>query len=153
MATELECSQFWDNKLKQEGIFNTKNDVQNAKLEYQKKCGMYDKDVLDCIKLETTMQSQISTYANQSTMYYLNAPQEAPTMIANTKKQFADKGCVQKLEKLRQSELGKVIDEFSSLDKARIQSESINERNQRIFFGGLVLIVGIALITMFSKSK
>ena len=71
----------------------------------------------------------------------------------NSKKKFADKGCLQKIEKYRQAELGKVAEKFSSLDKSRIQAESIYERNQRIFFGGLVLIGGIVILTMFSKNK
>jgi hypothetical protein len=155
MATELECSRFWFDRALPEVTLNPSNPKwQEAKLEYQQKCGMYDKEILDCIAIDNTLQSQIKNYASQSTMYYEDLQdRNLPTLIANTKKKFADKGCIQKLEKYRQAELGKVIDKFSVLDKDRIKSESIYERNQRLFFGGLVLLGGIVIITMFSKKK
>lgn len=165
MATELECANFWFEKSKDgiypigfkfsNGIAPTPTEKTNqAELEYQQKCGMYDKEVLECIVIDNTLQNQISKYANQSIMYFENnLDKNLPSYIANTQKKFADKGCVQKIEKYRQSQLGKVVDKFSILDKERIQSESIYERNQRIFFGGLVLIGGIVILTMFSKNK
>lgn len=155
MATELECSRFWFDKGLPEVTKNTSNPKwQEAKLEYQQKCGMYDRELLDCIAIDNALQGQISKYANQSSMYYESDKDiNLPTAIANSKKKFADKGCLQKIEKYRQAELGKVADKFSSLDKSRIQAESIYERNQRIFFGGLVLIGGIVILTMFSKNK
>ena len=68
-------------------------------------------------------------------------------------KEFNDNNCTQLIEKYRQSELGHVVGKFSTLDKARIEAESIHERNQRIFFGALVLLGGVVIITMFSKKK
>lgn len=155
MATELECANFWFEKSLQ-GIFENSNDAKSkqAKLEYQQKCGMYDKELLECIVIDNTLQGQITKYANQSSMYYEDIKDiNLPTAIANSKKKFAEKGCVKKLEKYRQAELGKVAEKFTSLDKARIEAESIYERNKRIFFGGLVLIGGIVILTMFSKNK
>jgi hypothetical protein len=43
------------------------------------------------------------------------------------------------------------INVFNTLDKKRIESDSIYERNKRIFFGGIVLILGIFLIMDFKK--
>lgn len=155
MATELECANFWFKKLLQ-GISQNSTSVNSkqAQLEYEQKCSMYDKELLDCIAIDNTLQTQIKNYARQSSMYYEDLKDKnLPTAIENSKKKFADKGCLQKIEKYRQAELGKVIDKFSGLDKTRIQAESIYERNQRIFFGGLVLIGGIVILTMFSKKK
>ena len=165
MATEQECSQFWFEKFKlgiypidfkfNNGIAPTPTVKSNeAELEYKQKCGMYDKELLECIVIDDSLQSLITKYANQSSMYYEDLKDKnLPTYIENTKKKFADKGCLQKIEKYRQSELGKVNNKFSSLDTARIQAESIYERNQRVFFGALVLLGGIVIITMFSKNK
>jgi hypothetical protein len=165
MATELECAYFWFEKSKDNiypigfkfsnGFAPKPTEKSNqANLEYKQKCGMYDKELLECIVIDSTLQNQITKYANQSSMYYeSDKDKNLPNDIANTKKKFADKGCLQKIEKYRQAELGKVANKFSSLDKERIEAESIYERNQRIFFGGLVLIGGIVIITMFSKKK
>ena len=73
--------------------------------------------------------------------------------LDKARKLYEDKGCVKIIEQYRQAELGKVVEQFSGLDKSRIEAESIYERNQRIFFGALVLIGGIVVITMFSKKK
>jgi hypothetical protein len=155
MATELECSRFWFDKNLPEVTLNPLNPKwKEAQLEFQQKCGMYDNDLLKCIQIDNQLQSQIKNSASQSSMYFEDLKDKnLPILIAKSKKDFADKGCVQKLEKYRQAELGKVIDKFSSLDTSRIQAESIYERNQRIFFGGLVLLGGIVIITMFSKNK
>jgi len=163
MATELECAYFWFEKSK-DGIYPIGFKFSNgfapkpteksnqANLEYKQKCGMYDKELLECIVIDSTLKGQIYKSASDSLMYYESTKDKnLPIEIANTKKKFADKGCLQKIEKYRQSELGKVVDKYSNLDKERIQAESIYERNQRIFFGGLVLIGGIVIITMFSK--
>ena len=165
MATELECANFWFQKsmlgiypigFKFSNGFSPKPTEKSneAQLEYQQKCGMYDKELLECIVIDNALQGQITKYANQSSMYFeSDKDKNLPNDIANSKKKFADKGCLQKIEKYRQAELGKVAEKFSSLDKSRIQAESIYERNQRIFFGGLVLIGGIVILTMFSKNK
>lgn len=152
---EQECSVFWDNKVK-EGVFQVIPDAKSkqAQLQYDQECGKYDKDLLYCIRANATIQGNISKLANQSLMYFNNEKDSGlSSVIANQKKIFADKGCVQILEKYRQAELGKTIGKFSSLDKARIEAGSVYERNQRIFFGALVLLGGVVIITLFSKKK
>ena len=165
MATELECAYFWIQKSNY-GIYpigfkfsngnapKTHPKTNEAELEYKQKCGMYDKELLECIVIDSTLKGYLSKSTNDSLRYYEDHIDTIlPTNIADSKKKFADKGCLQKIEKYRQSQLGKVVDKFSILDKERIQAESIYERNQRIFFGGLVLIGGIVILTMFSKNK
>ena len=157
MATEQQCANFWINKLS-EGVSPTSTDAKSkeAQSEYQQKCGLYDKDLIECIRLDNQMQGQISSYANQSVL--ISESSSAlnvflPSGIATTQKKFAQLGCIQKLEKYRQAELGKVAEKFTGLDKARIEAQSIYERNQRVFFGALILLGGITLITFFGKNK
>lgn len=155
MATEQECSIFWDNKVK-ENIFKGFPDEKSrqAELEYNQKCGMYDPKVIDCIRLNSNIEFLNSRIKNQELMYFENEKYVITKEgLDKQKKSFADKGCLKVIEQYRQAELGKTISKFSGLDKARIESESIYERNQRIFFGGLVLLGGIVIITMFSKKQ
>jgi hypothetical protein len=154
MATEQECSIFWLNKSK-ENIFKGFPDAKTkqAELEYNQQCGMYDTKVLDCIRINADIQNSTSILGNQALMYFDSEKTFSKEVLDKEKKLFADKGCAKIIEQYRQAELGKVIDKFSGLDKARIEAESIYERNQRIFFGGLVLIGGIIIITMFGKKK
>ena len=109
--------------------------------------------VQECIDLKKDVDVKTSLYGNQSLMYFDSDKTFKKESLDKAKKLFADKGCLQVIEAYRQSELGKVAEKFSDLDKSRIESESIYERNKRVFFGGLVLIGGIVIITMFSKKK
>ena len=108
---EQECSVFWDNKVR-ENVFQAIPDAKSkqAQLQYDQECGKYDKDLLYCIRANATIQGNISKLANQSLMYFNNEKDSGlSSVIANQKKIFADKGCVQILEKYRQAELGKTI--------------------------------------------
>jgi hypothetical protein len=154
MATEQECSLFWEKKFLS-GAVKGLNDEKSkqAELEYKEKCGSYDPKILECISLNSEMQSKISLFANQSLLSSDKDKTIAKQNIENVKKAFNHKGCIKLIEQYRQAELGKVVSKFSDLDKSRISAESIYERNQRIFYGALILLGGIVIITMFSKKK
>lgn len=154
MATEQECSTFWIDRLSQNIIKGFPDDKsKQAEIEYNQKCGMYDPKVLECIQLNADVQAKTSLLSNQSLMYFESEKTFNKESLDKAKKTFADKGCLKIIEQYRQSELGKVAGKFSALDKARIEEESKYQMKQRIFFGGLVLIAGIVVITMFGKKK
>jgi predicted Zn-dependent protease len=154
MKTEQECSRFWEMKFLS-GAIKGLNDEKSkqAELEYKEKCGSYDPKILECISLNSEMQSKIINFSNESLLSSDKYKTTTKQQVEDIKKAFNDKGCIKIIEQYRQAELGKVVSKFSDLDKARITAESIYERNQRIFFGALVLIGGVVIITMFSKKK
>jgi len=154
MATEKECSVFWLNKFSQ-GILKGLPDEKSkqAELEYNKLCGMYDQKVIDCIALKSDLDVKTNMYGNQGLSYFESDKTFSKDILDKARKTYEDKGCVKIIEQYRQSELGKVAEKFSALDKARIEEESKYQAKQRIFFGGLVLIAGIVVITMFGKKK
>jgi hypothetical protein len=154
MATEKECSTFWITKFLEGGIKGS-NDIKSkqAELEFDQKCGMYDPKVLECIYLKSDVDVKTSLYGNQGLMYFESDKTFKKENLDQARKLYEDKGCVKIIEQYRQSELGKVVDKFSFLDKARIEAESKYQTKQRIFFGGLVLLTGVVVITMFSKKK
>jgi len=110
---------------------------------------------LKCIGINSALQDvnlyqegSFETYFDENGKGYLRT--EA---LAKLKKDFNDNDCIKVIEQYRQQELGDVASKFSGLDKARIEEESKYVRNQRIFFGGLVLLGGVVIITMFGKNK
>lgn len=107
----------------------------------------------ECIEIKKSLDTMTSLYGNQGLMYFDSDKTLKNESLDNIKKRFEDKGCIKIIEAYRQAELGKVIGKFSELDQTRIEAESIYERNQRVFFGGLILIAGIILITMVGKNK
>jgi len=69
------------------------------------------------------------------------------------RKDFIKYGCQAEVEASRQEVVAGIGAEYSAYDKARIQAESIYERNKRVFFGAVVLIGALALIMTFTNSK
>jgi hypothetical protein len=157
------CSKFWGNKLMYEALVRgvktndtpTQLKLAKAEAEYSQKCGMYDEKELKCININAQLQALIQLQGASALSPFESSTKQydSTNAIARYRKEFNDNNCTQIIEKYRQSELGDVVSKFSALDKARIEAESIYERNQRIFFGGLVLIGGVVIITMFSKKK
>jgi len=168
MATKDECSKFWGNKLINEGIMSIPSPYREkindpialkkmleAESEYSQKCGKYDDKQLKCITINSQLQSVIQLQGASALSYFDNKKDQydRTEAIARIRKEFNDNDCTKVIEQYRQQELGDVASKFSGLDKARIEEESKYVRNQRIFFGGLVLLSGIVIIFMFSKKK
>jgi hypothetical protein len=166
--TKKDCSTFWEKKLMNEGIISLTLEyrdkikdpialkkITDAEVEYSRECGMYDPKQLECIQINTRLESLLANQGASALSYFNNKRDLYDTggAIAETRKDFNNKNCTKLIEQYRQQELGDVASKFSALDKARIEEESKYVRNQRVFFGGLVLIGGIVIITMFSKKK
>ena len=163
MATKKECSKFWENKLLNELVVRgvatndpkTQKKLAEAEAEYSRDCGMYDPKQLECIEINTRLENLLSNQGASALSLYGDARNlyESSGAIAETRKDFNNKNCTKIIEQYRQQELGDVASKFTALDKARIEEESKYVRNQRVFFGGLILLGGVIIITMFSKKK
>lgn len=158
MATKKECADFWSNKLILDnivrGVPNQKG-LTEAEAEYSQKCGNYSENQLNCININSQLQSLIQLNGASALSSFENKSKEydRKEAIARYRKEFNDNDCTKVIEQYRQQELGDVASKFSALDKARIEQESKYVRNQRVFFGLLVLLGGFVIITMFSKKK
>jgi hypothetical protein len=168
MATKDECSKFWGNKLMNEGFISLPPELRDkikdpvvlkkmadADVEYSQKCGKYDDKQLKCISINSKLQSLIQLQGASASSYFDNKRNqyESTEAIDRTRKEFNDNDCTKVIEQYRQQELGEVANKFSGLDKARIEEESKYVRNQRVFFGALILLGGVVMITMFGKNK
>jgi hypothetical protein len=163
MATKKECSDFWGNKLMLDNIYRgvptndptTQKKLAEAETEFSQKCGKYDDKQLKCININSQLQSLIQLQGASALSSFENKSKEydRKEAIERYRKEFNDNDCTKVIEQYRQQELSDVANKFSALDKARIEQESKYVRNQRVFFGALVLLGGVVLITMFGKNK
>lgn len=150
--------------LKSQGKENTqeyldvkqKYDVQKAK--YDKLGCSVNKDNSDCIYLDSQIKFLTNLIATETKL----APYDKRKYedIERYKKQLAEhkldyetKGCLSALNKIAQAETNRTISQFTALDQARIGEESSYQTKQRIFFGGLVLVAGFIIITMFNNKN
>lgn len=146
MLTKKQCSQL--------KLLGTQfGGLAESPAEYSEKCGMYDEKELNCIRLNSRVQSLVVLNQANTLSSELKTRNAYTDILAKARKEFDDNNCTKIIEQYRQAELGTVIDKFTGIDKKRIESENIYERNQRVFFGGLILISGIAIIVMFGKNK
>jgi hypothetical protein len=113
-----------------------------------------DEKHLKCITINSDLQ-KVNLFQTDGERYWDEKGKGYNREVAlfKLKKDFNDNDCTKVIEQYRQQELSKVANKFSSLDKARIEEESKYVRNQRVFFGGLILLGGVVIITMFSKKK
>lgn len=125
-------------------------DIQKKKYESSECINSFDKN--RCLDLSRDItQLQLG-----KTNLILNNPKQAQAVqvrIDAMSLEYKNLKCDSIINTSRGEYILAVTDIFNTLDKKRIQSSSIYERNKRVFFGGVVLILGLALIIDFSKSK
>jgi hypothetical protein len=83
-----------------------------------------------------------------------NAEADATNNFLLAKKKWYDVyGCVSKLESIKMKVVGDVIENFTDIDEARIESKTSSEVKKRIIVGGSVLVLGLGMIIFLSKRK
>lgn len=80
----------------------------------------------------------------------LNVQLDSKILQDETKK-FNDLGCSAKINEQKSGALQKKIQEYSALDKERIEAESKYEARKKIFIGGSVILIGLALIVVLQS--
>jgi hypothetical protein len=71
--------------------------------------------------------------------------------VDSLNKEFEDSKCGDKVSAFRADEIDKITDAYSEMDKKRIEEESKYRAKQRIFYGALVVLGAVFIVTMFGK--
>jgi len=104
----------------------------------------------NCLTLRqyiTTLQSSnvnVNSQLPTDTLYRLREQRKNEYLKNNCDKVFSDNA----LEQVNEVSL-----KYKSIDKERIETASKKIKNQRIYFGVSILLVGLITITMFIKKK
>lgn len=127
------------------------NDYDVAKKKYDASpCGK-DPETENCIAL----QAQIVSLRSSIT-YFLNTKdfegaENLKAQLDSLNKQFDKSKCGDKVSAFRADVIDKITDAYSEMDKKRIEEESKYRAKQRIFYGGLVVLGAVLIVTMFGK--
>jgi hypothetical protein len=128
-------------------------DYENSKKKYDASpCGK-DPERDACIALQsgmTTTRASIA-YAN-ATRDYESANQRTAS-LEKSMKIFEDKKCGAKIGEFRADNIKSITDVYSGMDKQRIEEDSKYQAKQRIFFGALVVLGAVLIVTMFGKKE
>ena len=128
-------------------------EYETAKKKYDASpCGK-DPERDACIALQsgmTTTRASIA-YAN-ATRDYESANQRTAS-LEKSMKIFEDKKCGAKIGEFRADAIKSITDVYGGMDKQRIEEDSKYQAKQRIFFGALVVLGAVLIVTMFGKKE
>lgn len=140
-----------DNKVTPFKLQQLQDDYDASKKKYDESpCGK-DPETDACIAL----QAQITSM--QSTIQYFRSVRDDETANLRTKKledmvkKFNDSKCGGKVGAYRAGVVRSISESFQALDKTRIEEQSKYQAKQKIFFGAIVLVGAVLIITMFGK--
>lgn len=69
------------------------------------------------------------------------------------KQSFTKNDCDKVLIESKLKNVDTLVDKYSDIDKIRIETESIKQRNYRLILGAVVLISGLLIVVTISKKK
>jgi hypothetical protein len=117
----------------------------------QNECIALDKKITNQINLVDDMARrllQLDVEQNQSLKFQLDAQKKK---LQEYKDQYNKNGCIVKVEEKKQETVMGVINQYTELDKARIEAETKYQTNKKVFFGAIVLILALTLIITYKK--
>lgn len=110
-------------------------------------------DTNDCLELK----HQIDKLSNNVYFWRKQANEgesDASNALLDKLKIKSNKNdCDNKNNQQRGNVVNVIFDKYSGVDKIRIETKSIKDRNKRIFFGAGVLIVALGLILTYTRKK
>lgn len=107
----------------------------------------------DCLELERQINKLVlnTDFWNKQ----LNSKQaKASKELSDIrKKQSQDLNCAKVIADERGKVISSIAEKYSEVDKVRIQTESIKNRNKQVVFGGAILLIGLGLIITVTSKK
>jgi hypothetical protein len=142
-----------DNKVTPFKLQQLQEDYDASKKKYDESpCGE-DPETDACIALQgriTSMQSSIQYHRSTGDNKHADSLTKSLQTIV---KEFDNKKCGEKVGGFRAGVVRSISETFQALDKARIEEESKYQAKQKIFFGAIVLVGAVLMITMFGKRE
>jgi hypothetical protein len=117
----------------------------------RQRCIELDKKITNQVDLINNMGKrllQLDVTQNASLNYQIDAQKK---ILQDMKAEYDKNGCVLEVEAKKQETVMGVIEEFSAFDKARIEAKTIYERNKKVFYGVMVVILALTLVITYKK--
>ena len=106
-----------------------------------------------CIALQQRIESMRSTIVYFNNVRDTQSANSTKANLDKLVKEFEDTKCAGKISEFRAETIGGITGSFSEMDKARIEAESKYQAKQKIFFGAIILLGAVLIITMFGKKE
>jgi hypothetical protein len=142
-----------NNKVTPFKLQQLQEDYDASKKKYDESpCGK-DPETDACIALQgriTSTQSSIQYHRSIGDNKHADSLTKTLETII---KEFDNKKCGEKVGGFRAGVVREISEKFQALDKKRIEEESKYQAKQKIFFGAIVLLGAVLIITMFGKRE
>lgn len=163
---KLQYIQFLESELAKSMIKPTSNEIEKIKKEKDEKCqqekiDFYKKEfsssgcgtkpsLENCVTLKQYITSLQDSNVNVNSTL---SPDLLNSLKQQYKNEYSQNNCDKVFSDYALGQVAEVSSKYKSIDKERIETASKKIRNQRIYFGASVLVVGLVAIIMFSKKK
>lgn len=128
-------------------------DYENSKKKYDASpCGK-DPERDACIALQSQITSMRSTISYFYSVRDNETAKQRTAQLDALLKKFDDSKCGAKIGDFRADAIKSITDVYSGMDKKRIEEDSKYQAKQRIFFGALVVLGAVLMVTMFGKKE
>ena len=104
-----------------------------------------------CLERELYIKNLQEVIRVASQQNNLNKATSTIEVLNRVTKDFTDSGCEAKIEESRRVVVQGISDKYSAIDKQRIEAETKYESNKKIFIGGTVLLISVALIFVLKR--
>jgi hypothetical protein len=129
------------------------DDYTNAKKKYDASpCGK-DPERDACIALQADISNMRSTISYFYAKRDNETAQQRTAQLDTLLKKFDDSKCGAKIGDFRADAIKSITDVYGGMDKQRIEEDSKYQAKQRIFFGALVVLGAVLMVTMFGKKE
>ncbi len=128
-------------------------DYDASKKKYDESPCNKDPETDACIALQAQITSMQSTIAYFRSVRDDEGANLRTTQLEGMIKKFSDSKCAEKVGSYRAGVVRSIAEPFQALDKARIEEESKYKAKQKIFFGAIVFLGAVLMITMFGKRE
>lgn len=112
------------------------------------------KETIDaCVDLQKIIESAPSNINYFLSIRNFETADQRKVQLAEYKKKFEASKCAEIIGQLRTEAISGIYDVYSEMDKERIETESKYRAKQKIFFGGVIFMGAVLIVTMFGKKK
>jgi hypothetical protein len=128
-------------------------DYENSKKKYDASdCGK-DPERDKCITMQQRMDNLKTSIAYSYSIRDNESANKRTAELEALNKKFKDSKCGDKIGEFRAESIKSITDVYSEMDKKRIEEDSKYQAKQRIFFGALVVLGAVLMVTMFGKKE
>jgi hypothetical protein len=107
----------------------------------------------DCLELKQQMEKLLNNINYWRKVPNAKEANASQFFLDAIKIQSDKNNCNEKINQQRGDVVSSIYDKYSSVDKIRIEAQSIKERNQRIIVGAGIFVIALGMIIAFSKKE